>query len=329
MLSIILPTYNEAKNLPQLIEGIAGVMGKEKYEVIVVDDDSPDRTWEIANALQKKYAFLRVIHRVGRRGLSSAVVEGFDAASGDILLVMDSDLQHDVSLIIRVRDAVLSGADLAVASRYIDGGSVGEWVRGRRVLSRVATWLTRKIPAVEVSDPMSGFFALKQSRYKAIRSNLRPSGFKILFEILGHLPCTTNIAEIPLVFAMRMHGESKLSYLVEMQFLWQLLRIAVVRFQAYLFWGVCMGIASVLLSYVIPLLPLYTNPTVRSQVQTSMRIVADAHGWLVSDMQLLQVDTRGMKFAYQPHRKGVDPHTLCYTLSYTDLILQPIPCADY
>lgn len=303
-------------------------MEKDSYEVIVVDDDSPDRTWEIAEALQQTHSHIHVIRRIGRRGLSSAVVEGFDAATGDVLLVMDSDLQHDTSLIIRLRDAITSGADIAVASRYMKGGSIGEWVRGRRVLSRVATWLTRKIPAVEVSDPMSGFFALKQSRYKAIRTNLRPSGFKILFEILGHLPATTKTAEVPLVFAMRVHGESKLSLMVEIQFLWQLLRIALVRFQKYIFWIICTIIACILLLRAVPLLPLYTDAAIRSHVQTTIRTVADANGWLVSDVHILRIGTSQMDIAHQPHRKGRDPETLCYSISYQDPVLLPIPCND-
>lgn len=303
-------------------------MGKDIYEVIVVDDNSPDHTWEIAQDLQQKFSTLHVIRRVGRRGLSSAVVEGFDAAKGDVLLVMDSDLQHDTSLIIRLRNAIVSGADLAVASRYIDGGSVGEWVRGRRLLSKLATWLTRKIPPVEVSDPMSGFFALKQSKYKAIRSNLRPSGFKILFEILGHLPRTTKIEEIPLVFSMRVHGESKLSLIVEMQFLWQLMRIALVRFQKYFFWMICMIITFTLVVRVLPLLPLYTDSGIRSQVQTTLRTVADANGWLISDVHILRIGTSQMDIAYQPHRKGVDPASICYTIQYQDPILHSISCDD-
>lgn len=328
MLSIVLPTYNEAKNLPELLDCIADVLEKRAYEVIVVDDDSPDRTWEVADSLQKTHSMLRVIRRVGRRGLSSAVVEGFDAAKGDVLLVMDSDLQHDSSLILQLSDAITKGADIAVASRYMKGGSVGEWVRGRRLLSNTATWLAKSIPAVHVSDPMSGFFAIKRSTYEGIRPMLRPAGFKILFEILGHLPRRTTTAEVPLVFQMRKHGESKLSVTVELQFIVQLLRIALIRLQKILFWSVCITIALILFVRLMPLLPLYTNPIARSQVQHTLQFVAAQNGWLLSDISLRSVGMKRMTVLHREHRFGPDPVPVCYDIEYVDLVLRKTSCGD-
>lgn len=328
MLSIVLPTFNEAANLPELLRRIAEVMGNTAYQVIVVDDNSPDKTWEVAEKLVKQYPMLQVIRRIGRRGLSSAVVEGFDAAKGDMLMVMDSDLQHDPELIRQLSDVVSKDADLAVASRYMKGGSVGEWVRGRRFLSKTATWLTRKIPAVEVSDPMSGFFAIKRSAYATIRPMLHPTGFKILFEVLGHLPRGTKTKEIPLVFKMRMHGESKLSMRVQLEFLLQLVRIIVIRCQAFLFWFICAVVGAAIVLKLASLLPLYTNAETRSQVQQSMQSVATQNGWLISDVEILSIHDAYFFISYRPHRFGRDPQPICYQIEYADPALQEVPCSN-
>ncbi len=328
MLSIILPTFNEAKNLPELLRKIAGVMGSMEYEVIVVDDNSPDETWKVAEDLQKEHAALRVIKRVGRKGLSSAVVEGFDAAKGDTLLVMDSDLQHDPALISQLRDVIKQGASIAVASRYMEGGSVGEWVRGRRLLSKTATWLTRKIPRTEVSDPMSGFFALSRTAYQSVRDQLHPTGFKILFEILAHLPRGTKAAEVPLVFTMRLHGQSKLSLKVQVEFLFQILRMLMVRFQSPFFWVVSVLLALLITLNTLPIRLLYTDTSVRSYVQKTLTQVATDNKWLISDVTVMRITYDRMYLHYQPHRSGPDDVLECYSISYFQPNLQLERCND-
>lgn len=305
-LSIILPTYNEAANLPELLERISIVLKNNAFEVIVVDDDSPDNTWEAAERLKKQYPMLRVIRRVGRRGLASAVVEGFGAATGDVFVVMDADLQHDPVIIRDLLARIADGADIAVASRYVEGGSVGSWIRGRRLLSRMATFLARSLPPVSVSDPMSGFFAIRRTAYERVADRLRPSGFKILFEILAFLPHATVVAELPLVFEERRHGSSKLSLRVEMIFLWQMLRIALIRAQAPLFAFVCAGVLAVLLPRLEPLLPLYHNAAVRAQVSETMSGVAGEQGWLLSDMRLAVVTRDGIRIMHRRHHRGAD-----------------------
>lgn len=321
MLSIILPTYNEAKNIPILLERLAKVLKNTAYEVIVVDDDSPDHTWEVAAGLQKSYP-LKVLRRVGRRGLSSAVTEGFNLANGDVLLVMDSDLQHDPQLVLSLSKAVEDGADIAVASRYMKGGSVGEWVKGRRILSTVATFLARKLPPVEVSDPMSGFFALRASTYRAIAKDLRPTGFKILLEILAFLPRGTKTAEVPLVFRMREHGQSKLSWKVELQFLWQLVRILFHRIQRVLLWViVCIALLA-LTPRAWALRLLYTDGAIRTQVQTALQRTADEHGWLLSDLSVTHVSDDHMRVVLTEHTRGTDPHE-CMDIFYEPYRLQP------
>lgn len=328
MLSIVLPTYNEGQNLPELLKRISGAMGKESYEVIVVDDDSPDGTWKVAKELHVQYPMLSVIRRMGRKGLSSAVVEGFDAAKGDTLLVMDSDLQHDPALILQLSDAIKQGAGIAVASRYMEGGSVGEWVRGRRLLSKTATWLTRKIPAVEVSDPMSGFFALSKPVYESVRAQLHPTGFKILFEILGHLPKRTKAVTIPLIFKMRVHGESKLSIKVQIEFLLQIVRMLIVRFQTPFFCVVSLFLAFFITLNTLPIILLYTDSSVRSYVQKTLTQVAKDGGWLLSDVTIMRITYERMYLHYQPHRRGPDNVLECYSINYFQQILQGERCVD-
>ncbi len=219
MLSLILPTYNEHENLPELLEKLKQVLGSLPHEIIVVDDDSPDGTWKIAQEIARKQENLRVIRRVGRRGLSSAVIEGFLAAKGDVLAVADADGQHDLGLLPKLHDAIKSGAGLAVGSRYTEGGSVGQWDERRHMMSRIATGLAIRLCRVKVTDPMSGFFAIDRAMFEEILPLLNPMGFKILLDLLVHAPADLKAQEIPFTFGIRTHGESKLSRRVQIEFL--------------------------------------------------------------------------------------------------------------
>ena len=218
-LSVVLPTYNEAQNLPTLVPRIVELLKDIRHEVIIVDDNSPDGTWRVAEELGERFDNVRVIRRVGRRGLASAVIEGFLAAKGGVLLAADADGQHDFQLLIKLLAAVEEGAGLALASRYVAGGSVGEWDERRHALSRLATRLAQRLCRVPVADPMSGFFAVSRSTFAAALPGLNPVGFKILLDLLVHLPPGTTVREVPLQFGSRLHGESKLSRLVQLQFL--------------------------------------------------------------------------------------------------------------
>ena len=326
VISIVLPTYNESGNLEQLFTKIAEVAGKRAIEVIVVDDDSPDRTWDLAEKLKKKFPFVRVLRRVGRRGLSSAVIEGFGMAKGDVLLVMDADLQHDPSLITQLADHIEQGADIAVASRYMKGGSVGDWVKSRRILSNAATVLARNLPKVEVSDPMSGFFALRRSSYERIADQLRPTGFKILLEVLSQLPRDAQKAEVPLHFRQRLSGESKLSMRVQLQFLIQLIRITLLRFHLWLFVIVAITVAIPLSVVTWRLHPLYLDSGNRGRVETVLKELMQAHGWLASDVELQQVWSDHMIIGYRPHHFGKDTNDQCYLIEFYNPVLQP--CND-
>ena len=218
-ISVILPTYNEAQNLPTVVAEIEGALEGHELEILVVDDDSPDRTWERARELGREREHLRVIRRVGRRGLSSAVIEGFLAARGEVLAVMDADGQHDAHLLPQLLEAVTGGADIAIGSRYIEGGSVGAWDERRHLLSSVATRLSQRLCRVEVQDPMSGFFAIESQAFAEVLPRLNPMGFKILLDILVHLPRGSRATELPFRFGNRLHGESKLTPRVQIQFL--------------------------------------------------------------------------------------------------------------
>lgn len=332
MLSIVLPTYNEAANLPEMLARLRREMDGREYEVIVVDDDSPDGTWRIAEELQSQYPMLRVLRRVGRRGLSSAVTEGFAMAKGDILLVMDSDLQHDPSVARALWEALEQGSELAVASRYTEGGSVGEWVRGRRILSRIATFLARKIPPVETSDPMSGFFALRASAYRPIADKLRPVGFKILLEILAHLPVETRVTDVPLVFQLRTAGESKLSMKVQIEFLEQLFRIALLRVFSLLSraqWVVFFLLGIVVFFFLAArawaLRALIFDPATRSNVRTAIERHADREGWLLSDLSVQSITSDHVRVYLRFHHRGPD-ETQCLLLPFD--ASPPLPCVD-
>jgi len=230
MLSLILPTFNEAENLPVLLPKIEDALKDIPHEVIIVDDDSPDETWRVAQELSAHQSDVHVIRRIGRRGLSSAVVEGFLAAKGGILAVMDADLQHDLALLPQLYRTVKSGVNIAIGSRYVEGGSVGEWDERRYALSRIATNLARRLCKVEVRDPMSGFFALNRSTFESTLPKLNPKGFKILLDFLVHVPKGTTAKEIPFTFGTRLHGKSKLSRRVQIEFLEYLYDVTLGRY---------------------------------------------------------------------------------------------------
>ncbi len=310
MLSLVLPTYNESANITALIDVVDGVLQETPHEIIVVDDDSPDGTWRVAQGLTTKHRSLRVLRRVGRRGLSSAVVEGFDMARGDTLVVMDADGQHDATLILKLLSAVRHGAGVAVGSRYVKGGSVGEWVRDRRIISSMGTFLAQRFAPMKVSDPLSGFFAVKAELYRDMRASLRPSGFKILLEILAHTPSDTRIAEVPLIFRMRLHGKSKLSMKVQAQFVWQLIRLSITRIFSgrcpaciLAFWLIILLAGFSLGFHALRLKTLYTDPSVRASVDRALRVVSAKQGWLISDIELLKVEQGSASILHREHTR--------------------------
>lgn len=171
MISIIVPTYNERENLEELFERIAKALERKEFEIIVVDDDSPDRTWEKAEELAKEYP-MKVIRRTNERGLSSAVIRGFEEARGEIFVVMDADLQHPPEVIPELIKAIENGADIAIASRYVRGGKVENWYWWRKLISRGAIMIGRvALPKIRgIRDPVSGFLPLKGRLLRELNS---------------------------------------------------------------------------------------------------------------------------------------------------------------
>jgi dolichol-phosphate mannosyltransferase len=230
ILSVVLPTFNESKNIEEMVRRLDHVLHSsfgEAYELIVVDDNSPDGTWNIAAGLTLKYPHLRVIRRQNERGLSSAVIRGWQVACGQFLGVIDADLQHPPEIVVALAEEVQRGADVAVASRHIQGGGVSDWSVSRRVISRAAHVLGLIIlPAVvsRVSDPMSGYFIIRRSAIQGVE--LRPLGYKLLIEVLGRGRCRW-IGEVPYVFRERAEGESKVSRRIYLEYLQHLLRLRI------------------------------------------------------------------------------------------------------
>jgi len=211
-LSIIVPTYNETGNVPELVRRIRIALEGLAWEVIVVDDDSPDGTADAARKLYQDDARVRCLQRIGRRGLASACVEGMLASSAPYLAVMDADLQHDPTVLVKMLMILRNKeADLVVGSRYIEGGSVGHWGGKRLAISRIATRLSNTIAHQSVSDPMSGYFALTRETFGACVKGLSALGFKILLDILASSSKSIKVVEVPIVFGLREKGQSKLS----------------------------------------------------------------------------------------------------------------------
>lgn len=209
-LTVVIPTYNEAENLPELVGRLQKVLDGRNYELLVVDDDSPDGTWELAEELAKTTGLIRVIRRIDETGLSSAIIRGMQEARGAVIAVIDADLQHDEQVLPRVVDAVSDGAQICVGSRKAEGGGFGEWSIARRFVSWAATFIARTATGTRVSDPMSGFFAVDREYFRSVDGNLNPRGFKVLLELLTRGE-PERVAEVGYVFRERQHGETKLN----------------------------------------------------------------------------------------------------------------------
>lgn len=226
--SLVVPTYNERHNVEKLVSRLCDLLDQalpDCYEVIIVDDNSPDRTWELAEVLTESYPELRVMRRQRERGLSTAVIRGWQAARGEILGVIDGDLQHPPEVLLKLLTHMQQGADLAVASRHVEGGGVSSWSLVRRMLSRGAQLLGLIVlPEVisRVSDPMSGYFMVRRSAIAGC--SLSPVGYKILIEVMGRGQIN-QIAEVGYVFQEREAGESKVTGQQYYDYLRHLLRL--------------------------------------------------------------------------------------------------------
>jgi dolichol-phosphate mannosyltransferase len=220
MLSVVVPTYNEAGSVTGLAERLHTALAGREWELVIVDDGSPDRTADVAAALAPRIP-TNVVRRAGKAGLASAVVAGFQAARGDILVVMDADLSHPPETVPALIDAIERGADLAVGSRYVRGGGVMDWPLKRRVVSRIACLMGNAL--VPVRDATSGFFALRRSVIEGV--TLNPIGFKIGFEVIARGRYKTAV-EVPYTFRDRELGASKFGRREIAQYVVQLGQVA-------------------------------------------------------------------------------------------------------
>jgi dolichol-phosphate mannosyltransferase len=218
-LTVVVPTFKERANVPLLVEKLAGALDGIAWEVVFVDDNSPDGTAAAARDIGARDARVRCIRRIGRRGLAGACIEGMLASQARYVAVMDADLQHDERLLTTMLARLRGGVDLAVASRFADGASAaGLSSASREQASRLSNAMARRLLGVTLTDPMSGFFMMRRDRFEELAPKLSSQGFKILLDIVATARGALRIAELPFVFGERQHGESKLDTRVALDF---------------------------------------------------------------------------------------------------------------
>ena len=219
-LSVIVPTFNERDNVATLFRKLDAALAGIAWEVIFVDDNSPDGTWDVVRGLARLDGRVRCIRRIGRRGLSGACIEGILASSAPCAAVMDADLQHDETrLPVMLKLLQDDAADLVVGSRYIEGGSADSFNKQRAGASQLATEVAKRVLRVQIADPMSGFFMIRRDRFEQLAPQLSTQGFKILLDIVATARGELRAEEIPFTFGSRLHGESKLDSMVALDFL--------------------------------------------------------------------------------------------------------------
>jgi dolichol-phosphate mannosyltransferase len=220
VVSIVVPTFNERDNVTKLYHKLEAALGGIAWEVVFVDDNSPDGTWEVVRGLARLDHRVNCIRRIGRRGLSGACIEGILATSSPYVAVIDADLQHDETQLPKMLAMLRSGqAELVVGSRYIEGGSADSFNKGRAGASAIATEVARRVLRIDIADPMSGYFMIRRDRFEELAPELSTQGFKILLDIVATAHGKLKTVEIPYTFGSRLHGESKLDSLVALDFL--------------------------------------------------------------------------------------------------------------
>ena len=230
-LCVVVPTFNESANVTALVQQLERALSGVAWEVVFVDDDSPDQTFDHAWQLSRVNPRVRCLRRVGRRGLATACIEGMLSTAAPYVAVMDGDLQHDETRLPLMLKALRDdGYDLAVGSRYTEGGSTGAWSTDRVRTSRVATTLAQRVLRAPLHDPMSGFFMLKRDVLQQVVHRLSGMGFKILLDIVASAPTPLRIHEVPFEFRQRQAGQSKLDERVIYEFLLLLVDKTIGRF---------------------------------------------------------------------------------------------------
>src|SRR3954452_8999369 len=219
-ISVVVPTFNERDNVTTLYKRLEAAFQGVPWEVVFVDDNSPDATWQVVRELSRRDARVRCIRRIGRRGLSGACIEGILAASAPYAAVIDADLQHDETQLPKMVGLLQSGeAELVVGSRYIEGGSADSFDKSRAGVSVLATEVAKRVLGVKIADPMSGFFMIRRDSFEQLAPLLSTQGFKILLDIVATAQGRLRTVEVPFSFGSRQHGESKLDSMVALDFL--------------------------------------------------------------------------------------------------------------
>jgi dolichol-phosphate mannosyltransferase len=300
-LSVIVPTYNESENVPLLVAKLNDVLAGISWEVIFVDDDSRDGTSAVVRKLaQVSGGTVRVVQRIGRRGLSSACVEGALASSAPYIAVMDGDLQHDERLLPRMLAALKDGNEIAVGSRFVPGGDVGEFAANRIKISKMGARLAKLVVKQELSDPMSGFFMLRRDVFERVVRRLSAKGFKILLDIFASAPRPLKVVELPFTFGSRIKGESKLDTMVAWEYAMLLLdkmlgSYVPVRFLMYLGVGTFgLGIHFIVLwfAYRSRALPFEESQSIATGVAMMFNY------WLNNQITYRDQKLKGLRFVY-------------------------------
>ena len=224
-LSVIVPTFNEIGNVTELRDRVAEALEGVDWEMIFVDDDSPDGTAEAVRQMAQADRRVRCLQRIGRRGLSTACIEGMLASSAPVVAVIDADLQHDEQLLPRMFELIGGGdLDVVVGSRYVESGGIGTWDESRATFSRIATRLSRVVLKADLQDPMSGFFMIRHDAFvECVKAGVSGVGFKILLDLFATSPTPLRYRELPYQFRNRLAGESKLDTNVAWEYVVMLL----------------------------------------------------------------------------------------------------------
>ncbi|HUK34257.1 MAG TPA: glycosyltransferase family 2 protein [Vicinamibacterales bacterium] len=219
-LTVVVPAFNERDNIDLLVGRLDDALGRTAWEVVYVDDDSPDGTAAAVRELSQIDPRVRCVQRIGRRGLSTAVIEGILASSAPYVAVMDADLQHDESALPTMLETLKRDKlDVVVGSRYTGGGGIGEWNKSRAAISKFATQLARVVVPADLTDPMSGFFVMTRAAFDQSVRQLSGQGFKILLDLFASSPTPYRFKEVPYTFRDRIRGESKLDGAVVWEYL--------------------------------------------------------------------------------------------------------------
>ena len=284
-LSVVSPTFNEADNIPLLVEQLGQALSHIDYEILIVDDNSPDLTWSVAERISLTNPRVRVVRRMCNPGLGSAVIDGFSAAEGEALACIDADLQHDPRILPKMLAELYEGSDAVVGSRYVDGGGTGSWKWQRRFGSWSATKMAQIFLGIKLKDPMSGYFLMWRKDFAQVREELNGNGFKILLEVLAKLQPSV-VTEIPYTFGSRKFGESKVSGKIVVQYLTQLWRLSKAsrlmsdRFLKF----AAVGSIGVIVNLVAMTLLLHLTHWRDWQVSAAASLFANLHNYVLNNI---------------------------------------------